>query len=658
MKRLILMLFLLAFTPMLVVASEFSTSVPSSSQYNPKTNYVFNITTDIENVTSAKMEWLGVTSDASGAYPNYYFSITGLAAGSYSYKWHIMNDTQDYVFDQTYSVAKNSSLQISLTLDGSAADRGYKNNTGATFLASLPLPGKQIKLESAYPAFVTKTNTTPISYSLTLIGSGIFTSTASWSGDENYTESSITRSFDIGPPRISGEFAEPASPVGYVPTVSYKIWMSCSDISLSSVSFESNFSGSMKTYTVSTSPAVQNASGKFWVDLGVLGVRNFSYRWHAKDSLNDETIGPFSTYQILKMNPLIMELLPSVNLNEGTQVTATCYSINPNEINTSKFTFYQDFDEINNISQSTRMEAILMTAGYHNFTCKTNGTANYTNQSVTKTVFVSTGQPKPVVVEGEMMIQDMSFPSILSGQDADAIVTLRNNMNKNVLNLSVTINGVPSDWYYTENVSQIYANQTKSVKFSFSIPSDAEAKAYPIKVMVSGKASDGKSVYLEATTSLVIRSIITNSPPSFSGSFADSNLASSNSTLSIEWSDDKGISGFIFSSNATGYWVNESWIGVVGTDGWFNFTKELPSQANTTVAWKVYANDSNNMWAESDVYEVTTKENIALPSGLTIVVLIIVMVAVFALVAFVALRFKKKDEVEYVYSEDDKNEKP
>jgi hypothetical protein len=83
-----------------------------------------------------------------------------------------------------------------------------------------------------------------------------------------------------------------------------------------------------------------------------------------------------------------------------------------------------------------------------------------------------------------------------------------------------------------------------------------------------------------------------------------------NSTLfSVYWyaaSNYTNLSGFIFSINNTGTWVNDSWVAMTGTGNWSNVTKTLNSTVGLLVSWKVYANNSNNVWNSTDTFALTT----------------------------------------------------
>jgi hypothetical protein len=81
---------------------------------------------------------------------------------------------------------------------------------------------------------------------------------------------------------------------------------------------------------------------------------------------------------------------------------------------------------------------------------------------------------------------------------------------------------------------------------------------------------------------------------------------------SVDWTDE-GLSGFIFSWNATGTcdsdtWVNSTWQPMTGASGTaFNISTIPQACANKTIGWRIYANDTNNQWNVTDIqtYGVT-----------------------------------------------------
>lgn len=83
-------------------------------------------------------------------------------------------------------------------------------------------------------------------------------------------------------------------------------------------------------------------------------------------------------------------------------------------------------------------------------------------------------------------------------------------------------------------------------------------------------------------------------------------LNSTNSTViggqavlhSTYWTDLSNLSMFIFSTNITGVWLNDTAVPFV--NGWANVTKTSPSHA--VVGWQFFANDTSNNWNSTPVF--------------------------------------------------------
>lgn len=72
------------------------------------------------------------------------------------------------------------------------------------------------------------------------------------------------------------------------------------------------------------------------------------------------------------------------------------------------------------------------------------------------------------------------------------------------------------------------------------------------------------------------------------------------------WEDDYSLSGYIFSTNNSGTWVNDSWKPLSGSEAWTNVTKTLTSAIGIDIGWRIYANDSSDNWGDTGVMVLTT----------------------------------------------------
>lgn len=76
--------------------------------------------------------------------------------------------------------------------------------------------------------------------------------------------------------------------------------------------------------------------------------------------------------------------------------------------------------------------------------------------------------------------------------------------------------------------------------------------------------------------------------------------------FSINWTDDVNLSGYIFSTNNSTAWVNDSFVSISGTSNVSQIIKTPTSIGN--YYWIVYANDSKNQWNVTDAQSLSVVE--------------------------------------------------
>jgi hypothetical protein len=113
----------------------------------------------------------------------------------------------------------------------------------------------------------------------------------------------------------------------------------------------------------------------------------------------------------------------------------------------------------------------------------------------------------------------------------------------------------------------------------------------------------------------------------------------------------------MFSSNITGQWVNDSWILCSGKECWSYSSKNITIQPQAAIGWKFYANDSNNLWTESEEFFIKEGEkgNADITMPIVIVSVFVIFLAVILLLFTRRKKTKaqKKEEVTYVYRKED-----
>jgi hypothetical protein len=650
-----------------------NTSIPSGSQYSPSKNYGFQINwTDsvqgVGGISSVVLEtdFYGTrqnfTKSTTPAVQNntngvYWINFTDLKPGDYSYKWYA-NDTNNNfnsTNDFSYPIEKNNT-PIVLKLDGTEGNKSYNLNNIAKFNVSLSIPGKTVYLNSSYPGWSLQFGTSFLYNETNLTQKGTFSATAYYNEDENYTGSSVTYYFDNTPPQFSGKSVSPSPFPYYEPNKTYQFNITWSDATLNHVWFESNHTGTRKNYTY---PTVQNQSGVFWINLEDLKGGTFNYRWIANDNINNVNNTTTEDYVVHKAYSLTM-VSPTVDIVIGNSFTVSCYS-NTLQITYNEFKLYRDNTLVTNTSIVTRGETVELEIGSYNYVCNTTGNRNFTNQSLVKTINVvasqpsNGGQPPPE----EFKISDISSPSIEIGKAGQGTFNLSNTFSETLVNIDVDVTGIPAIWYTVEGVpSALLEGGNTIIKIKFDIPDDAETKEYELTIKVTADVEDEdetKTVSQKMILKVTAPSPYENEPPSYYTGDYNTTAAGEPTLFSLDWVDDTGLSSFIFSTNISGNWLNDSESSLSGRNDTTSAVKTLNSEVGKIIAWKFYISDVDDAWvASEEFYLVTTAKEGEID---IVTIVIVIFVIIITLVAFFFLRskFSKiEEEIIYYYSKDGK----
>jgi len=98
--------------------------------------------------------------------------------------------------------------------------------------------------------------------------------------------------------------------------------------------------------------------------------------------------------------------------------------------------------------------------------------------------------------------------------------------------------------------------------------------------------------------------------PTYSNAATNTTQANSTCLFSTLWSDDVGLSHYIFSTNNTGTWSNETAVAFVANPDWSNATKTLSSTIGLTIGWIFFANDTSNNWNNTGTQTLTTTDTL------------------------------------------------
>jgi len=102
----------------------------------------------------------------------------------------------------------------------------------------------------------------------------------------------------------------------------------------------------------------------------------------------------------------------------------------------------------------------------------------------------------------------------------------------------------------------------------------------------------------------------TDPPPTYSNVGTNSTLAGQPCEFYTLWNDNTNVSGFIFGTNNTGSWVNETWVAFSvfynSTAAWSNVTKTLNSTIDVVIQWQIWCNDTGNNWNNTGIQTFAT----------------------------------------------------
>lgn len=105
-------------------------------------------------------------------------------------------------------------------------------------------------------------------------------------------------------------------------------------------------------------------------------------------------------------------------------------------------------------------------------------------------------------------------------------------------------------------------------------------------------------------------------PPAFSTITTNTTVAGNPCNFSCLISDDVNVSKYIFSTNNTGVWANDTAAGFSSFYGskaaWANVTKTLNDIVGNVVSYMWYANDTSDNWSHSDQYNLTLTARVML----------------------------------------------
>ncbi|MCK4552814.1 hypothetical protein KAT80_01275 [Candidatus Pacearchaeota archaeon] len=154
-------------------------------------------------------------------------------------------------------------------------------------------------------------------------------------------------------------------------------------------------------------------------------------------------------------------------------------------------------------------------------------------------------------------------------------------------------------------------NEGESYQFNWTLNvTTASIESYLIDVLFNSSYS--ANVPENNTDDMTVNlnpSGVDNTKPTYSGNQTNQTTAGLLTIFAIKYADNSALNpngGYIFSTNNSGAWANESLVMWSSTPEWANVTKTLPANVGNRTDYRWYANDSAGNVNNTGIFSVTT----------------------------------------------------
>ncbi|MDO8740029.1 MAG: right-handed parallel beta-helix repeat-containing protein [Candidatus Woesearchaeota archaeon] len=199
---------------------------------------------------------------------------------------------------------------------------------------------------------------------------------------------------------------------------------------------------------------------------------------------------------------------------------------------------------------------------------------------------------------------DLTIPSVLQQYPANNSI---NNNGSVVFNCSATDNSNLKNISLWGNFTGTWALNDSWCNVTGTTASCQWNKTLPSNTYIWGcRAFDlaNNSNWTSQNWTLIVDTL----SPTFSNALNSSGWQYENVTMNITISNN-AVDGYIFSTNITGTWANDSWVDIATNPTSYNAvtTKNISLAAGVSYGWKYYANDTAKNIGESITYNATVK---------------------------------------------------
>ncbi len=108
-----------------------------------------------------------------------------------------------------------------------------------------------------------------------------------------------------------------------------------------------------------------------------------------------------------------------------------------------------------------------------------------------------------------------------------------------------------------------------------------------------------------ATTGPISLTVTNQVAPSYYNITYSTTLANAASAFMVQWQGINGLSGYIFSSNSTGSWLNYTYATLTNNPDFAITLLSLPATVGAIVGFRWFANDTDGNWGDTGIQALT-----------------------------------------------------
>jgi hypothetical protein len=153
----------------------------------------------------------------------------------------------------------------------------------------------------------------------------------------------------------------------------------------------------------------------------------------------------------------------------------------------------------------------------------------------------------------------------------------------------------------TDNVTWYLVQSNVTNNTYYNLPALSKNQTQYVRGVLKGNTTSTS----ELATLYITDELSDSVPPTYSGATYNQTVLGLSTLFSIQYNDDTVLhpnGQYIFSTNNTGIWVNDTAVNFATTPQWANVTKALNSTLQTIVGYRWYAKDNAGNWNNTPIY--------------------------------------------------------